>query len=148
MKTGIEKFQPFEKILGNTAELRLIEFLLPLGDISWNVLELSREIDVSVHTMTSIVTKLASWDMLKVTVEPEIDSREIRHTKYSINPHSPLVQTIGDFNQAIIDILLVRDGIAITKNDDGSIVIREHGEVWYPNDRWEDWEETNTYFNG
>jgi len=49
---------PFEKILGNTCEMRIIEFLLPLEDLEFNVTELAEEAGVSRVTAGKVIKSL------------------------------------------------------------------------------------------
>ncbi|CVK34330.1 conserved protein of unknown function [Methanoculleus bourgensis] len=46
--------RPFEGVFGNTCELRLLEFLLPLDGMKFNITELSEEAGVS-------RSRLAGW---------------------------------------------------------------------------------------
>lgn len=90
--------RPFEGVFGNTCELRLIEFLLPLEGISFNVTELSEEAGVSRVTVGKVVKKFVEWGVLEVT--------EGRVPEYSINPRSPVVQSVDILNQSLIDRML------------------------------------------
>lgn len=44
--------KPFEGLLGNSGELRMIEYLLPLEGIDFNITELGEEVGVSRVTAT------------------------------------------------------------------------------------------------
>ena len=52
---------PFEKILGNTCEMRIIEFLLPLEDLEFNITELAEESGVSRVTAGKVIKKFVKW---------------------------------------------------------------------------------------
>jgi len=103
--------RPFEGIFGNSAEVRLIEFLLPLRELEFNVVELAAELGVSVVRTQRILNRLVSWDIIKIIKHPEKDSRILRHTNYTINYDSPILQSILDFNNAITGVILKREGI-------------------------------------
>lgn len=90
--------RPFEGVFGNTCELRLIEFLLPLEGISFNVTELSEEAGVSRVTTGKVVKKFVEWGVLEVT--------EGGVPEYSINVRSPIVQSVDMMNQSLIERML------------------------------------------
>jgi DNA-binding MarR family transcriptional regulator len=48
---------PFEGLLGNNCELRMLEYLLPLEGVEFNIAELAEEIGVSRATATRIIDK-------------------------------------------------------------------------------------------
>jgi DNA-binding MarR family transcriptional regulator len=107
----MEKHLPFERLFGNTAELRIVEFLLPLEGIGFNVIELAQNTETSVDKVTRVADKFVKWDLLKVT-QNENESREIRKNYYSINRDSEIIEAILNFNNAIIDKLLEKEGIS------------------------------------
>ncbi|MDD5418362.1 MAG: winged helix-turn-helix domain-containing protein [Methanomicrobiaceae archaeon] len=90
--------RPFEGILGNTCELRILEFLLPLSGIQFNVTELAEEAGVSRVTAGRVVQKFVSWGILKV--------HEGRIPLYSIAADSPIVRSVENLNNAIIERML------------------------------------------
>lgn len=91
--------KPFEDILGNNCELRILEFLLPLPDVEFNQTELAEEMKVSRPTIARIVKKYEEWGMLK--------TRTAGNAKYySLNEESPLVKGIVHFNNLIIEKML------------------------------------------
>ncbi len=59
--------RPFEGIFGNTCELRLIEFMLPLDDMYFNVSELAEEAGVSRTTAGKIAKKFIDWGIFRAT---------------------------------------------------------------------------------
>jgi len=91
--------QPFEGVLGNSSELRLLEFLLPLQDIEFNVTEISQEVEVSRVTATRIIKKFVANKILKQRRVGSI-------TYYSINVDSPIVETVKRLNIVLIESLL------------------------------------------
>lgn len=91
--------KPFEGILGNNCELRLVQFLLPLEGIDFNITELAEEIDISRVTVTKVVKKFADWGLL-------LKRRSGNATYYSINLKSPIVASIQKFNNALIEVML------------------------------------------
>ncbi len=90
--------QPFEKVFGNTCELRLIEFLLPLEGIEFNITELSEETNVSRVTVGKVVKKFVKWGILT--------ANNARIQQYSINPTSPIVQSVEILNNSLIGRML------------------------------------------
>lgn len=95
--------KPFEGVLGNNCELRLLEFLLPLDDLKFNISELAEESGVSRVTTGRVAKKFTEWNILKV--------HDGKNLKYSINPESPLVKCIINFNDAILEEILGEEKI-------------------------------------
>ena len=90
--------RPFEGVFGNTCELRLLEFLLALDDMKFNITELSEEAEVSRVTVGRVVRKFVEWDILIATNE--------RIPQYSINPASSIVQSLEIVNNSLIGQML------------------------------------------
>ncbi len=86
--------RPFEGVFGNTCELRLLEFLLPLEGMEFNVTELSEEVGVSRVTAGRVVKKFVAWGILNANM------RKI--PRYSINSSSPIVRAVESVNNALI----------------------------------------------
>lgn len=92
--------RPFEGLLGNNCELRMLEYLLPLEEIEFNITELAEEVGVSRVTATRIVKKFVEWEVLNVP-------RTVGNTAYySINHESPIVKSIEQFNNVLIENIL------------------------------------------
>lgn len=92
--------KPFEGLLGNNCELRLLEYLLPLQGIEFNIVELAKEVGVSKVTVTRVVNKFAKWGVLKS--RRTIDNIEY----YTINHESPVVKSVEQFNNVLIENIL------------------------------------------
>lgn len=120
--------------------MRLLEFLLPLEGIEFNITELSEEAGVSRVTVGKVVRKFVEWGILNAS--------NARIPQYSINPASPIVQSIDNMNNALIGRMLGEEKIReiqtyvhqhTTRNV--SIVPESSTEdVWgrYSNDRTQD----------
>jgi DNA-binding transcriptional ArsR family regulator len=91
--------QPFEGVFGNTSEMRLLEFLLPLQEIEFNVTELSEEVEVSRVTATRIVKKFVKNKILKTRRVGPV-------TFYSLNENSPWVEVAKRLNIVAIESIL------------------------------------------
>ncbi len=89
--------RPFEKVLGNTCEMRLLEFLLPLSDMEFNITELAEETGVSRVTVGRVVKKFVTWEILNRSTG--------KIPMYSINPESPIVKSIEILNNSIIELI-------------------------------------------
>lgn len=95
--------RPFEGLLGNNCELRMLEYLLPLEGIEFNITELAEEVGVSRVTTTRIVKKFVEWGVLK-------SARTAGNTAYySINHESPIVKSIEQLNNVLIENILGND---------------------------------------
>ena len=91
--------KPFEGLLGNCDELKIIEYLLPLEGIEYNITELAKDLELSKSSVTEIVDKFVTWKLLKSRTEENI-------TYYCIDLESPIVKTIVQFNNALIEHIL------------------------------------------
>lgn len=91
--------QPFDGVLGNSSELRLLEFLLPLHDVEFNISELADEVTVSRVTITRVVKKFVEKDILKTRRVAPVNY-------YSLNYASPIVQWFQDGNNVLIEMML------------------------------------------
>ncbi|WP_255331687.1 winged helix-turn-helix domain-containing protein [Methanocalculus taiwanensis] len=93
--------RPFEGVFGNTCELRMLEFLLPLEGMEFNVTELSDEVGVSRVTVGRVVKKFVAWGILNAS------NRKI--PRYSINPSSPIVRALESMNNALISQIIAEE---------------------------------------
>lgn len=92
--------RPFEGLLGNNCELRILEFLVPQNGVDYNVSEIAEEIDVTRQTVSKVIKKFEQWEIVKPT-------KTVRNsTYYTINEKSPFVETIVQFNNRIIEKIL------------------------------------------
>lgn len=92
--------RPFEGLLGNNSELRMLEYLLPLDGIEFNITELAEEVGVSRVTATRNVKKFVEWGLLNLTRVAGAT------TYYSINHESPIVKCVEQLNNALIENIL------------------------------------------
>ncbi len=91
---------PFEGLLGNGCELKIIEFLLPLKGLEFNLSELSEEISVSRPTVDRIVKKFAKWGLMKVA------STHGRTKYYSLNENSDFIEVFENLNNRLVEQML------------------------------------------
>ncbi|NVO66937.1 winged helix-turn-helix domain-containing protein [Methanofollis tationis] len=105
--------RPFEGVFGNTCELRLLEFLLPLDGMAFNITELSEEAGVSRVTVGRVVKKFVEWGILTATND--------RIPQYSINPASPIVRSLEIMNNSLIGRMLGDEKVQEIRD-----YIREH----------------------
>lgn len=92
--------RPFEGLLGNNSELRMLEYLLPLEGIEFNITELAEEVRVSRVTAALNVKKFVEWGILNLTRTAGAT------TYYSINNQSPIVKSIEQLNNVLIEKIL------------------------------------------
>ncbi|MDO8871194.1 MAG: winged helix-turn-helix domain-containing protein [Methanoregula sp.] len=90
---------PFEGLLGNNCELRTIEFLLPMHGIEFNISELADEMKVTRQTLSKILKKYEEWGVVKKRTSGQA-------IFYTINEDSPLVKSIVQFNNVLIETML------------------------------------------
>jgi predicted transcriptional regulator len=91
--------KPFEGLLGNNCELRMLEYLLPLEGMDFNITELSEEVSVSRVTATRIAKNFVEWGILNSKKRSGI-------AYYSINQESSIVKNIEQLNNILIENIL------------------------------------------
>ncbi len=88
--------KPFEALLGNTVELRLMEFLLATPRLDFNITELAGRAGVSRQSADGVIKKFTRWKVARPA------SHRGNMTFYAINLDSPIVQAFYAFNEALI----------------------------------------------
>ena len=92
--------KPFDGLLGDTKELRILDFLLQMESFSFNITELEREADVSRPTATRIIRMFKERGIVKV------ERTEGRSAYYKINADSQFVHHIEGINNCLIESML------------------------------------------
>jgi len=90
---------PFEGLLGDTCETRLLQFLLPMYGIEFDMAELVEEIGLTRQSIAKAMNKFAERGMVKIR-------KEGRTPLYSINEDSPLVKRLEDFDNSLIESMI------------------------------------------
>ena len=90
---------PFEGLLGDTCETRLLQFLLPMYGIEFDMAELVDEIGLTRQSIAKAAKKFAERGMVKIR-------KEGRTPLYSINEDSPLVKRLEDFDNSLIESII------------------------------------------
>jgi predicted transcriptional regulator len=88
--------EPFEKLFGDTSELRVIESLIPKRDYNFNITEIAEESNISRQAAIPVVKKFLEWEMIK------IDSKRGNANYYKINEDSELIKAFNNINKYII----------------------------------------------
>ena len=91
--------KPFEGLLGNNCELRMLEYFLPLEGLDFNITELAEEVGVSRVTATRIAKNFVEWGILNSKKRSGI-------AYYSINQESSIVKNIEQLNNILIENIL------------------------------------------
>ncbi len=81
--------------------MRLLEFLLPLEGMEFNVTELSEEVGVSRVTAGRVVKKFVAWGILNAS------NRKI--PRYSINSSSLIIRAFESVNNALIGQIIAEE---------------------------------------
>ena len=92
--------EPFEKIFGDTSELRVIESLLPNKNRDFNITEIAEESDISRQAAIPVVKKFLQWNLLK------IDSKRGNANYYKVNEDSNFIKAFREINNSIITRIL------------------------------------------
>ena len=87
----------FEGLMGNTCNLRVIEYLLPFTDAKFNETDLMEEVGVSKPTMIAVIRKLLEFGIIQ-----KVDQKR-NSTYYQVNKDSPFIRLFRDLNNLIID---------------------------------------------
>lgn len=91
--------KPFEGLFGNTCELRMIQHLLSLEGLEFNLTELAEEVDVSRPSAIKAVKRFVEWGLVTARNEKNI-------TYYSLNRKSPIIETILQLDNLLIEKIL------------------------------------------
>lgn len=89
--------EPFGKILGNTVELRLLEFLMSVPRDDFSISELERVTGVSRTSVDKVIKKFTGWEITKEV------TRRGNMKMYAINLESPIVKAAYTLNGAIME---------------------------------------------
>lgn len=87
--------RPFEGVLGNTVELRVLERLIASPGTEFNVAELSAMTGVHRDSASKVINKFLRWNVLIRTTKGRMDF-------YRLNSDEPLVISINAMNDALI----------------------------------------------
>ncbi|MGB8218890.1 MAG: winged helix-turn-helix domain-containing protein [Methanoregula sp.] len=90
---------PFEGLFGDTCETRLLQFLLPMYGIEFEMAELVEEIGLTRQSIAKAMNKFSDRGMVKIR-------KEGRTPLYSINEDSPLVKRLEDFDNTLIESMI------------------------------------------
>lgn len=90
----------FEGLLGSSCELKIIEFLLPLKGLEFNLTELAEEVNIFRPTADRIVKKFVKWGLMKVA------STHGRTKYYSLNENSDFIEVFEGLNNRLIEKML------------------------------------------
>jgi DNA-binding transcriptional ArsR family regulator len=90
---------PFGGLFGDTCETRLLQFLLPMYGIEFDMAELVGEIGLTRQSIAKAMKKFSDRGMVKVR-------KEGRTPLYSINEDSSLVKRLEDFDNSLIESMI------------------------------------------
>lgn len=94
---------PFEGLLGNSNELKIIQFLLPLGSLEFNISEIARGTGVTRQTLEPVIRKLNKWHVIKIA------SKHGNANYYVMDENSGFIEVFEDLNNRIIEQMLGED---------------------------------------
>ncbi len=107
--------QPFEGLFGDTCETRLMQFLLPMYGIEFDMADLTDEVRLTRQSISKAMKKFSDRGMVKIR-------KEGRTWLYSINEESPLVKRLEDFDNSLIEAMVGPGKFAgIQKNNDNPV---------------------------
>ena len=91
---------PFCGVFGNSNELRIIQFLMPLKPLEFNISEIARGTGVSRQTLGPIIKKLTKWNVLRIT------SKHAEINYYTMHEDSGFIEAFENLNNRIIEQML------------------------------------------
>jgi len=91
---------PFEGLLGNSNELKIIQFLLPLGSLEFNISEIARGTGVTRQTLEPVIRKLNKWHVIKIA------SKHGNANYYVMDGNSGFIEVFEDLNNRLIEQML------------------------------------------
>ena len=86
---------PFERILGDTCELRVAEKLLAMPDFEFSVSELARSTGLSRPSIYAVIRGFDRWGIVH-----RLDRG--KRPRYRVNLDSNLVQSLYEFNHELV----------------------------------------------
>jgi len=107
--------QPFEGLFGDTCETRLLQFLLPMYGIEFDMADLTGEIKLTRQSISKAMKKFSDRGMVKIR-------KEGRTWLYSINEESPLVKRLEDFDNSLIESMVGEEEFKKMRNAHGKRV--------------------------
>src|SRR5437667_7643379 len=116
-----EETRPFENLLGETSELRLIEKLLSMPAFEFSMTELAQTAGLSRLSTYRAVRKFEKWALVSTLPRG-------RRTRYQLNSESKIAQSFYDFNHALIEQLT---GESLAEQQMVKVTIRPRVEVEY-----------------
>ena len=96
----LSKEKPFEGILGNTCELRLLEYLMSMPNFDFNITEISNVSGVSRQSTDKVIKKFLEWNIVTIT------RRVGNMSLYQLDIRSPFVNLMYGFNNDIIEKII------------------------------------------
>jgi DNA-binding transcriptional regulator GbsR (MarR family) len=97
---------PFSGVFGNSNELKIIQFLMPLKSLEFNISEIARGTGVSRQTLGPIIKKLTKWNVLRIA------NRHGDVNYYVMHEDSGFVEAFENINNRIIEQMLDEETLA------------------------------------
>ncbi|MHB8164762.1 MAG: hypothetical protein ACYDDV_10570 [Methanoregula sp.] len=91
--------QPFEGLFGDTCETRLLQFLLPMYGIEFDMADLIDEVKLTRQSISKSMKQFSKRGMVKIR-------KEGRTWLYSINEESSLIKRLEDFDNSLIESII------------------------------------------
>ncbi len=91
---------PFSGVFGNSNELKIIQFLMPLKNLEFNISEIARGTGVSRQTLGPVIKKLTKWNVLRIT------NRHGDANYYAMHEDSGFIEAFENLNNRIIEQIL------------------------------------------
>ena len=96
--------KPFEGLLGDSCETRLLQFLLPMYGIEFVMADLEEEVQFTRQSISKALKKFSDRGMITIR-------KDGRTWYYSINENSPLVKRIEDFHNSLVESIVGEEKI-------------------------------------
>jgi len=100
--------EPFERLFGDTSELRVIESLIPKKNYNFNITEIAEESDISRQAAIPVVKKFLDWGLI------QLDSKRGNANYFKVNENSEIMKAFKEINKSLIKHIL-REELAFEK---------------------------------
>src|SRR5437879_5100530 len=118
-----DEARPFENLLGETSELRLIEKLLSMPAFEFSMTELAQTAGLSRLSTYRAVRKFEKWAVVSALPRG-------RRTRYQLNSESRIVRSFYDFNHALIE-QFAGETESSTEQEMVKVILHPHFEAEY-----------------
>jgi len=99
--------KPFEGILGNSSEVKIIEHLMSCPHFEFTINDIMEQVGVSRPSASEVIKKFIKWNMV-------IKTKEVGNTRfYQLNDRSGLAILLTDFSDELIRLIIREEELEV-----------------------------------